>query len=565
MSPKTSAPPNDNLMLPTSSSSPVSSFTYPPSPSPACEQKRGTSKEEDEKARAEIYTTEASREDNGTEYGGRGKQVDEEGHLQRHLKTRHVQMISIGGVIGTGLFLGTARSLSEGGPLGLLLGYTVMSSVCIGVMICLGELVTYLPVPGGQVTLAGRFVDPALSFALGWNYWYCFAITLPGELSAASVIVSYWNKTINSGVWITIFLLVVVVINFLGTRSFGECEFWFASIKVATIVGLIILGLVIDLGGAPNHDRLGFRYWRTPGPFVQFAGIGGAKGQFLGFWSVLIQAAYAFIGTEILGMTAAETQNPRRNLPRAIRTVYWRISLFYIVGVFILGLICPSNAPSLTSGLGTAASSAWVIAIKMATIKALPSIINAALLTSAWSAGSSDLYTSSRALYGLAVNGHAPRFLRIVDRRGTPYPSLIVCSVFGALAYTGVSAGSSRTFNYFSNMSSVAGIINWMGICIAALRFRRGLKAQGFGLEILPYKSPLMPYIGWWSLSWILVIIIFAKWDVFIKGRWDTGSFISTYLPIPFFVVMFVGYKFWKKTKVVSLKEMDLVSGVSDA
>jgi len=473
-------------------------------------------------------------------------------------------MISIGGVIGTGLFLGTARSLSEGGPLGLLLGYTIMSSVCIGVMLCLGELVTYLPVSGGQVTLSGRFVDPALAFAMGWNYWYCWAVTLPGELSAAAVIVSYWNDTINPGVWITIFLLVVVVINFLGTRSFGECEFWFASIKVVTIVGLIILGLVIDLGGAPDHHRRGFEYWRNPGPFVQFADIAGPKGRFLGFWSVLIQAAYAFIGTEILGMTAAETRNPRRNIPRAIKTVYWRITLFYILGVFILGLICPSNADGLTSGLGTAASSAWVIAIKLASIKALPSIINAALLTSAWSAGSSDLYTSSRALYGLATIGQAPSFLRITDKRGTPYPSLVVCSLFGFLAYTGVSSGSAKVFTWFSNMSSVTGMINWMGICITAIRFRKGIKRQGLGVDILPYRSPLMPWAGYWSLGWILVIILFAKWDVFIHGRWDTGSFVSTYFPVPFFVLLYFGYKTYMKTKLVPLNEMDLVTGVSD-
>ncbi|KAF8577953.1 amino acid transporter [Ramaria rubella] len=457
--------------------------------------------------------------------------------LQRKLKNRHAQMISIGGVIGTGLFLGTASSLANGGPGGLLLGYLVVSSVCIAMMISLGELLTFLPVAGGQITLSGRFVDPALAFAMGWNYWYSWVVTLPAELSAAAVLINYWNDTINDAAWITVCLFVVIVINFLGTRAFGECEFWFASIKVLTIVGLIILGLVIDLGGAPKHDRLGFRYWHHPGAFVQFQHIEGAKGRFLGFWSVLIQAAYAFLGTEILGMTAAEIQNPTKNIPRAIKGVYVRILVFYVLGVFILGMICPSNDPGLVTGTGTAASSAWVIAIRTAGIKALPSIINACLLTSAWSAGSSDMYTSSRALYGLAKTGQAPRIFARTNRFGTPWVSVSVSTALGLLAYMGVSEGSSKVFGWFSNMSSVTGMMNWMGICITLIRFRSGLKAQGISVSSLPYSSRLQPYLAWYSLFWTIIIILFADWSVFLKGNWDHSAFITNYLPIPVFIM----------------------------
>ncbi|KAF8590199.1 amino acid transporter [Ramaria rubella] len=481
--------------------------------------------------------------------------------LQRKLKNRHIQMISIGDVIyllkeGIGLFLGTASSLAKGGPGGLFIGYLVISSVCVGVMLSLSELVTLLPVAGGQITLSGRFVDPALAFAMGWNYWYCSAIALPAELSAAAVLINYWNKSINNAVWITICLAVVVTINFLGTRAYGECEFWFASIKVLTIIGLIILGLVIDLGGAPDHDRLGFRFWNHPGPFVQFLGISGAKGRFLGTWSVLIQAAYAFLGTEILGLTAAETQNPKKNIPRAIRSVYIRISVFYILGVFILGLICPSDNPLLTTRSNTAAGSAWVIAIQIAGIKTLPSIINACLLSSAWSAGSSGLYGSSRALYGLASIGQAPRILSRTNKRGTPWTSLI----FGCLTYMGVSSGASRVFGWLSNMTAVAGMLNWMGICITSIRFRNGLKAQGINPASLPYMSRLQPYAAWWSLCWVVVIILFADWSVFLKGEWDHASFITNYFPAPFFLIMYFGYKFAMKTKIVSVHEMDFVT-----
>ncbi|EIM81052.1 amino acid transporter [Stereum hirsutum FP-91666 SS1] len=483
--------------------------------------------------------------------------------LHRGLKNRHAQMISIGGVIGTGLFLGTAASLADGGPLGLLLGYAIVSTACIAMMLSLGELITLLPVAGGQVTLSGRFVDPALAFAMGWNYWYSWVVTLPAELSAAAVLVNYWNSSINNALWITIFGIVVVAINFLGTRAFGEAEFWFASVKVITIVGLIICGLVIDLGGAPDHDRLGFRYWHNPGPLVQYDDIGGSLGRFLGMWSVLIGAGYAYLGTEILGMTAAEIQNPTKNIPKAIRGIWIRILIFYILGVFILGMIVPSDNNLLTTSTGTAASSPWVIAIQLSGIKVLPHIANACFLTAAWSAGSSDLYTSSRAMYGLATIGQAPKIFARTNKYGTPIYAIGLSVALGFLAYMGVTGNSSTVFGYFSNMSTVSGMFNWFGICLTSIRFRQGLKAQGISHKNLPWYSPLQPYAAWWGLGWTFLIIVFADWSVFLKGNWDTASFITNYLPIPIFIILYFGYKFWYKTKIVSLEEMDFVTGIT--
>ncbi|KAJ7179400.1 amino acid permease-domain-containing protein [Mycena filopes] len=197
--------------------------------------------------------------------------------LVRQLKNRHIAMISIGGVIGTGLFLNTANSLRLGGPIGLLLGYLAVGSITYSVMISLGEMVAYLPIPGGHIKLAERFVDPAFSFTMGWNYWYNWTIVLPAELSAAAVLVDYWSGgSVNNAAWISIVLVVCVGINMCGAGVYGEAEFIFASIKVITITGLIILGIVLDLGGGPNHDRIGFRYWKHPGPFVQYNNIAGA-------------------------------------------------------------------------------------------------------------------------------------------------------------------------------------------------------------------------------------------------------------------------------------------------
>ncbi|RPD78096.1 amino acid permease [Lentinus tigrinus ALCF2SS1-7] len=483
------------------------------------------------------------------------------------MKNRHIAMIRYGafsGVIGTGLFLGTATALETGGPVGMLLAYIVVGSLCYAVMISLGEMAAFLPIPGGHLTFAGRFFDPALSFTLGWLYWYNWTIILPAELSAASVVISYWNKTINSAAWIAMCLAVVLIINAFGAGAYGEAEFIFASIKVITITGLLILGLVLDLGGGPKHDRIGFRYWKNPGPFVQLDNIGGVKGRFLGWSAVMSQAAFSFIGTEVVAIAGAEVKNPRRNIPKAIRNVYIRLLLFYIGGVIMIGLLVPSNDPRLNIADGTAAASPFVIAIDNAGIKVLPSIINAAILTSAWSAANSDLYSSSRALYGLALNGKAPSIFLKLTPHGLPWVSVATCSCFAFLAFMGVSSGSGKVFGWFANMTAVAGLSSWFGIAITYIRFYRGLKAQGIDRKTLPYKSPLQPFAGWYAAIGCFVVALFSGWSVFLKGHWRADTFITNYLPMMLFPVLYVGAKLWTRVPLIKYAEMDFKSGLQE-
>ncbi|SJL05977.1 related to general amino acid permease [Armillaria ostoyae] len=484
--------------------------------------------------------------------------------LVRQLKNRHIAMISIGGVIGTGLFLGTATSLMHGGPVGLLLGYITVGTICWSVMVSLGEMVAYLPIPGGHIKLAERFVDPALSFTMGWNYWYNWTIILPAELSAAAILINYWNKTVNNSAWISICLVVVVTINMFGAGVYGEAEFIFASIKVITITGLIILGIVLDLGGGPNHDRLGFRYWKHPGPFAQYADIGGAKGRFLGWWSVMTQAAFSYIGTEIVAIAAGEAKNPRRNLPKAIKRVYIRILLFYIGGTAVIGLLVPSTDPRLDLSDGTAASSPFVIAIKNAGIGGLPSVINAALLTSAWSAASSDLYTSSRALYGLAASGNAPKIFLRTTRKGLPFVSIIFCSLFATLSYMGVNEGSGKVFGWFANMTAVAGLMTWFGICVTYIRFYQGLKVQGYDRSKMPFAVRFQPFPAWYGMIASLVICFLSGWNVFLKGKWAQDIFVTNYFPLMLFPVLYLGAKFYYKVPYVQAKDMDFVTNIAE-
>ncbi|KAJ6627518.1 amino acid permease/ SLC12A domain-containing protein [Mycena sp. CBHHK59/15] len=490
--------------------------------------------------------------------------------LVRQLKNRHIAMISIGGVIGTGLFLGTATALRHGGPIGLLLGYLAVGTITYSVMISLGEMVAYLPIPEATSNLPNAsYVDPAFSFTMGWNYWYNWIIVLPAELSAAAVLINFWNQTVNNAAWITIIMVVVIMINLCGAGVYGEAEFIFASIKVITITGLIILGIVLDLGGGPDHDRLGFRYWKHPGPFAQYNDIGGTKGQFLGWWAVMTQAAFSYIGTEIVAIAAGEAKNPRRNLPKAIRRVYIRILLFYIGGVIIIGLLVPYNDPGLNLGSGTAASSPFVIAIKRSGIKSLPSIINACLLTSAWSAGSSDLYTSSRALYGLAAAGNAPRIFLKTLSNGLPVVSIVFCSAFSTLAYMGVTSGAGKVFGWFANMTAVAGLMTWFGICATYIRFYKGMKAQGYDRKHLPFASSLQPFAAWYGMIFCLIICFFSGWATFLKGDWVVADFVTNYLPLALFPVLYAGAKFYYYKKGRSLswvkaQDMDFVSNIEE-
>ncbi|KAG1801411.1 amino acid permease [Suillus plorans] len=515
-----------------------------------------------EKTDPTAYRTSKGESSDASDRDGESVQGPARHTLQRKLKNRHVAMISIGGVIGTGLFVGTANSLRNGGPIGLLLGYIVMGSIVYCVMITLGEMVAYLPIAGGHIKLAERFVDPAFSFAMGWNYWYNW--TIVSEISAAALLINYWNKTVNDSVWVVICLAVVLTINMLGAGAYGEAEFIFASIKVITITGLIILGIVIDLGGAPNHDRIGFRYWKNPGPFVQYNGISGAKGQFLGFWAVLTEAAFSFIGTEIVAIAAGEAKNPRRTLPKAIRRVYIRILLFYIGGTLIIGLLVPSNNPFLNLNSGTTAQSPFVIAIETAGIKSLPSIINACLLTSAWSASSSDLYTASRAIYGLAASGNAPKFFLKTTRNGLPYAAVLFSAAFSLLAFMAVSKGAGSVFDWFANMTSIAGLMTWFGISVTYLRFYKGMQVQGIDRKTLPYYTNLQPYAAWWGVVATITICFFSGFSVFLKGGWNTATFITNYILLITWPIMYFGARFYYGSKPVAAEDMDFTSDIAE-
>ncbi|KAH9811089.1 amino acid permease/ SLC12A domain-containing protein [Melampsora americana] len=494
------------------------------------------------------------------------KEVSINGDVDRKLKQRHISMIAIGGTIGTGLFLGTSQALTTAGPVGLLLGYTIMGAVVYGVQMALGEMVSYLPISGAITHFAGRFLDPAASCSVGFNLWYSAGIGLATEITAAAIIVEYWDTVTNVGIYISVFAVTICTLNFLGVGWFGEAEFCFALLKVTMIVILIIAGIVLDLGGGPSHDFIGFRYWKDPGPFTQLFDIPGALGRFLAFWQVFIYAAFAYVGTETVAVAAGEAENPRKTVPKAIKRVFYRILVFYLGGVFVIGLLVPSDDPRLFKLKGSKAgsSSPFVIAMERAGLKVLPDLINAVILTSAFSAGNTSLYVGSRILYGLALEGQAPSFFKRCTAKGLPIWTLAITASFSLLAFLRLNSSGTVLFRWLSHFSSVTGLCTWLSILLSYIRFYHGMKYQGINRATLPYVSPFQPYLSYFASIMIILIIIFNGFSFFIQDHWSTSEFIAAYGALLIYLITFLYWKFTRKTKWIKSSELDFFTGIKE-
>ncbi|KAJ5609587.1 hypothetical protein N7528_010154 [Penicillium herquei] len=486
-------------------------------------------------------------------------QLEEITDFKQGLHQRHIQMIALAGTVGTGLFLSSGKAIADAGPLGAFLAYSIIGLLVSSVVFGVGEMGALVPLNGGVIRYAEIFCDPALAFANGWNQVYSYIVSIPAELVAAAVIVEFWI-TINAAIWVTIFGVLMIVTALLFVRVYGELEFGFSILKIMLIIGINIMALVITCGGAPNHKSIGFEYWKSPyGPFVQYLGIEGSLGRFLGFWTVFNNALYAYSGIENITVAAAETRNPRRAIPMAARRIFIRIILFYVITIFMVGLVVSPTDPDLLSSTGTASESPFVIAARKAGIKVVPSIINAVVLSSAWSSGNSNMLGGSRILYGMAKQGHAPAIFKRINRFTIPYVAVALYSVFMALGYMTVSSSASTVFTWLQDIVSISTIVNWLCILIVYLRFLYGCKKQGIDRHTeLPWAAPFQPYTTWASLIVFILLFLTGGYSTFMKGRWSTETFISSYFNLPFILVVYFGYKFWMKTKIIPLEEIPI-------
>lgn len=435
-----------------------------------------------------------------------------------------------------------------------------------GMMMSLGEMATWLPLPGAIPQFCARYVDDAMGFAVGWNNWYSCAITLCAEISAASSVIQYWHgaEHINVAAWISIIIVVVICLNIFAVAIYGEAEFIFASIKIITIVGLLILALIIDVGGVPGQHRLGFQYWRNPGAMKPYVSTNPNTGRFLGLWSTLVNAAFSYGGVEMVAVAAGEAENPRKNIPKAVKRVFWRILFFYVLGSLAIGVLVPSNdthlLKALASGAAGAAASPWVIAIARAKIRVLPSIINAVILTSASSSANAFLYTGSRYLYALAQNRQAPRFLLKCSKTGVPYWCVMITASISLLTYMSCSSGANTVFVWFQNLTTISTLFTWVSICISYIMFKKALEAQGVDRNTLVFKSPFQPYVCWIALVFFSLIIFFNGFDA-IAPSFNYQGFITDYIGVPIYFGLYLFWKVLKRSKWRNPAEADIYTG----
>ncbi len=481
-------------------------------------------------------------------YIQKGELEMENNDVNRSLKTRHLSMIALGGSIGTGLFVASGSSISTAGPGGALIAYVAIGIMVYFLMTSLGEMATFMPVSGSFATYATKFIDPAFGFALGWNYWFNWAITLAVDLSTISLVVKYWFPSWTSWKISLTFMVVLLVINFISVGSFGETEYWLSSIKVTAVIIFLICGILTIMGILGGHGSVGFsNYTYKQAPFV-----GGIPA----ILSVFVVAGFSFQGTELIGITAGESATPEKSIPKAIKQVFWRILLFYILSIAVIGALIPYTSPNLLgSGAGDIAISPFTIVFKKVGIPLAAGIMNAVILTSVISAANSGLYAASRMLWSMSKNGMAPNAFQKTNGRGVPVFSLLLTALVGGIALFTSLYGDSF-YELLVAASGLTGFIAWLGIAFSHYRFRKAYLYKGYSLDDLKYKAKWFPFGP--LLAIVLGIIIILGQDVRSMVNFNVGRLLISYSGLIILFVCWIYYKVRYKTKFIKLEDIDV-------
>lgn len=476
--------------------------------------------------------------------------------LKRRMTSRHLFMISIGSAVGMGLWLGTGASLHKGGPVGLFLGYLVTGSVAWALNMSIGEIASLYPVPSAFPRWSAQFIDPSLSVVVGWMHWWGNMIGASNELVGMATVISFWLPNVNPGVWISVFFVLLVIMHSFAVNVFAEIESLLSGIKFSWIFIAIIVMVIISAGGAPKGDSIGFHYWRTE-PFNDHG--------FKGFLTVLPTCIFSLAGIELVGLVAAECISPRKSVPIAVKSIWLRITLFYVLGSFVVTIVMSPNNDQLLGGSGTNASP-FVIAFKNSGLAGLAHVMNAIILISVFSSASGTFYGCPRILMGLAHLRMAPKIFSKVNRRGVPYVGYIFSALLsGGLAYINLSESGATIFGWFLNLSSLVALLLWSVIFIVNIRLRKAWVIQGKELSSLPWKTKFNPYIAWYGLFWSILIVIIE----FYLSVWpwkETSSaknYFANYISVVLMIIIYAGSKmYFKGPLLIPLVEIDLDSGL---
>ncbi|KAH0434139.1 amino acid transporter [Colletotrichum camelliae] len=441
--------------------------------------------------------------------------------LQRRLGNRHITMIGIGSSIGMGLWLGSGKGLVAGGPASLFIGFIIASSMVWAVSQSIGEMAVMYPVPSAFVQWTNKFVDPAAGFALGWCYWFNYWIAVANELQGIVTVLSFWNTSVPKAAWISIFWVVIALINVGAVTVFAEVEVVMAAIKFGWIFVVIIASIVISAGGAPNHEAIGFRYWNEA-PFLN---------GFKGFLTVMPVCIFALSGSETTGLVAAELSNPRKAVPKAVKSIALRLAMFYLMGSLMITItVSPSDSNLFGSGAHATDASPFVIAFRNAGLEPI------------------NAYAGSRTLVGLSEIGMAPSWMKKADRRGRPWYTLVpTLLIGGGLSYLNASHTGAEVFSWLSSLVSLFTLFGWSMICLSHIRMRHAWKVQGRSVNDLPWRTKTWPWAAYWGLIWCIILTIvqfyLAVWP--FNGETSAKSFFSTYVSVPVGIVIYIAAKFF--------------------
>lgn len=471
--------------------------------------------------------------------------------LKQTLKKRQLQMIALGGCVGSGLLV-ASRSAMKNGPASLIVAWAIVSTFLYCTMQSLAELSSSYPVTGSFATYSVKFVDPSWGFAMGWNYAMFWVIVLPLELVASALTINFWNSDINSDAWVAIFYVLIFFLNMCGNKGFGETEFVASIIKLLGIVGFNILAIVLICGGG-DQGFIGGKNWHPP--FTT---------GFKGVVSVLLTATYSLAGTELVGLTSSESAgDSRKILPKAIKQVVWRILIFYMTTLTLLGCLVNHDNPRLDAD-GNAASP-FVIAIKEGGIKGLPSVFNVVILVALLAIANSAVYGFSRTILALAEQGLAPKIYTYVDRKGRPLAGIATSAFVGLLSFISASKSQADVFDWLVALSGLSTLFTWGSINGAFIRYRMAMKAQGRSTDDLAYKSNSGLIGAYYGLIANVAILGLQFWlALFPIGKPPKAvTFFKTYLGGGIVLVFYVGHKLWTRSwrLYIRAKDIDLDNG----
>ncbi|KAK6427382.1 General amino acid permease [Oleoguttula sp. CCFEE 5521] len=425
--------------------------------------------------------------------------------------------------------VGSGGALSSGGPVSLLIGFGTVGLIAFAIMQSLGEITTLYPGGGAFISLAERFVDKAFAVSVGWSYWFIWVCVLANEYNVISSICVFWSKKLPRWGYFLIFWFVFLAFQMLGVEAFGEAEFGLAWIKLLA---------------------LGFRYWRDPGPWN--------NNGFNGVAQVFVFCSTFYAGVESVAVAASECKNPGVAVPQATRQVFFRIIFIYMGSALFFGLSCPANADGLINGSSRALQSPMTIAIQNAGWEGGVQLINTFIFLTVLSAVNSSIYIGSRTILYLAKSGGAPRFLSYTNRRGVPVYAIILTNLVGVISQMNNSVGGAAAYSYIVNLSGVSTFLV-ASISFIHIRFRDAWKIQGRSISELPFRSLWYPLIAYFGLAANIFLALVQGWTTL--SPFEAGLFVDTYILLPLFGIIFVGFKLVNKTHYWRLEEIDLVSG----